>query len=83
MSKRLLRLFPPFPLSVLTPLVTHDISVVQRDNRTIFGRLEAVGGDSLLLHDLRSHPHQVQLADVAEIIYDQKSKIFPKIAEPV
>ena len=83
MSKRLLRLFPPFPLSVLTPLLAQDINVVRRDDRTVFGRLEAVDGDSLLLRDLRSHPHRVQLADVAEIIFDQKSKIFPKIAEPL
>jgi len=61
----------------------HDINVVLRDNRTIFGCLESIGAHSLLLRDLRSHPHRVQLTDVAEIIYDQKSKIFPKIAEPL
>ncbi len=83
MSKRLLRLFPPFDQGSLAPIVTQDINVVRRDDRTLFGRLESLDGDSLLLRDLRSHPHRVPLVEVAEIIYDQKSRIFPKIAEPL
>ena len=83
MSKRLLRLFPPFQQSSLTPLVAQAVNVIRRDNRTLFGHLESLDGDSLLLRDQRSHPHRLQLADVAEIIYDQKSGIFPKIDEPL
>ncbi len=74
MSKRLLRLFPTFSQDLLTPLVARDINVVRRDDHTLYGCLESVDADSLLLRDLRSHAHHVQLADVAEIIYDQKSK---------
>lgn len=83
MSKRLLRLFPPFDQGLLAPIVTQDINVVQRDDRTLFGCLESVDADSLMLRDLRNYAHHVQLADVAEIIYDQKSRIFPKIDEPL
>ncbi len=80
MSKRLLRLFPPFQ-NLLTPLLAANINVVQRDGRTLFGCLEKLEMDSLILRDLRAHPHRVQLADVAEIIFDRKSEIFPKIDE--
>ena len=83
MSKLLLRLFPPFGQDTLTSLVARDINIVRRDDRTLFGRLESLDGDSLLLRDLRSHPHRLQLAEVAEIIYDQKARIFPKIDEPL
>ncbi len=82
-SKRLRRLFPPFVQDALKPLVPQEVNVVRRDGRTIFGRLEVFEDDSLLVRDLRSHPHKVQLADIAEIIYDQKSEIFPKIDEPL
>ncbi|MFB9294160.1 hypothetical protein [Persicitalea jodogahamensis] len=80
MSKRLLRLFPPFQEG-LPPLLAAKINIVQRDGRTLFGHLEKLEADSLVLRDLRSHPHRVQLADVAEIIFDRKSEIFPKIDE--
>ncbi|WP_373514745.1 hypothetical protein [Persicitalea sp.] len=81
MSKRLLRLFPPFTQDSLALILARDINAVRRDGRTLFGSLESFDGDSLLLRDLRSHPHRILFTNIAEIIYDQKAETIPKIGE--
>ena len=81
MSKRLLRLFPNDIPDTIPQLIGREINVVQRDGRTLFGTLESSDGTSLLLRDLRSHPHEVRLAEIAEVVYDQKAKAGPNADE--
>lgn len=71
MSKRLIRIFASMVLDALPRLLNQEIHVVLYTGQTFFGRLESSTALDLCLYDLRSHMHQINLADIEEIILDQ------------
>lgn len=70
MSKRLIRIFAPTLLATLPKLIYQEVNVVRRDGHTVFGTLESFTNKSVIVRDLRSHPHEIKLTDVDEIILD-------------
>lgn len=82
MSKRLIRIFAPELPDRLATLAGTELNVILYRGNAIFGVLESHDNHTLLLRDFRYHPHRLPLADIVEIIYDQKAKIFPKTGTP-
>ena len=70
MSKRLIRIFPSTLLLSLPKVRNEEMNVVQRNGHTVFGVLESFTDKFLIIKDLRSHLHEIALADVDEIILD-------------
>lgn len=70
MSKRLIRIFAPALGASLPNLINQEVNVVQRNGQTVFGIMESFTNKLLIVKDLRSHSHEIKLADVDEIILD-------------
>lgn len=73
MSKRLVRIFASQLPERLSSLLKTEVNVVLYKGNTIFGRLENIAPDSLLVRDLRNHAHRIALSDVEVVIYDHHS----------
>lgn len=70
MSKRLFRIFAPTLLASLPKILHQEVNVVQRNGQTVFGIMESFTNKLVIVKDLRSHSHEIKLADVDEIILD-------------
>lgn len=70
MSKRLIRIFAPTLVVTLPKLIHQEVNVVQRNGHSVFGIMESFTNKLLIVKDLRSHSHEIKLADVDEIILD-------------
>jgi hypothetical protein len=70
MSKRLIRIASQAIYPSLEKLLKLEINAVMQNGNTIFGRLDSFTKDHLILLDTRSHPHQLHLKDLFEIVYD-------------
>ncbi|WP_439584095.1 hypothetical protein [Dyadobacter bucti] len=70
MSKRLIRITSQAIYPSLDKLLKVEINAVMQNGNTIFGKLHSFTEDQLVLLDTRSHPHQLLLNDLFEIVYD-------------
>lgn len=73
MSKRLTRIFAPTLLSSLPVLINKEVNVVQRTGHTVFGTVESFTDKLVIVKDLRSHLHEIDLVGIDEIIVDRQS----------
>ena len=70
MSKRLIRIFAPALVAALPKLIHQEVNVVQLNGHTVFGIMESFTNTLVTVKDLRSHSHEIKLADVDQIILD-------------
>jgi len=50
------------------------VNAVPRSGNTCFGKLKSVSAEFLTILDTREHTHILAIADIFEVIYDEKSK---------
>lgn len=72
MSKRLFRIAAQAVYPYLDRLLKVEINAVMRNGNTVFGKLDSFTKDHITLLDTRSHPHQLLLSDLFEIVYDSQ-----------
>ena len=67
MSKRLIRIRPDDVLSIK---IGTEVNAVYQNGKTFFGKLESVSKQFLTMKDTRDSHHQIDLADLYEVVYD-------------
>jgi len=51
-----------------------ELNAISRSGNTCFGKLMSVTTEFLTILDTRQHTHKFALADIFEVVYDEKSK---------